>query len=298
MISLNCEFSAHVIVSITSFVCDIDDILFMISFLPLPYNIVRIINKYTLLVESDIPEPLEDGLYYVITNAEFKEPITKWIDFILEKRLQVPSGPRTNISFSNFCNNFNIPLESDLSQLKMFIAKSEYFYNININPIKIDHQGLMLWGLKVNFLELHGCRLIDITNLLTISYHIHINKNIDIDELLKIRKEIGCELCVDFAHLYARSIGKVNDYDQFREVLSHIEERLGKEALRNMHIHMSGIHHGPKGERHHLFLSDSGFNYLDVLKALKTFKSKGVVISESPNIEDDALLMQKVYQGF
>jgi hypothetical protein len=136
-------------------------------------------------VESDIPKPLDDGLYYVITNGEFREPITKWIDFILERRLQEPSGPRTNISFSNFCNNFNIPLESDLSQLKMFIAKSEYFYNININPIKIDHQGLMLWGLKVNFLELHGCRLIDITNLLTISYHIHINKNIDIDELLK-----------------------------------------------------------------------------------------------------------------
>jgi len=120
-----------------------------------------------------------------------------------------------------------------------------------------------------------------------------------VKEIVRLSEEVEQVLpCVDFAHLYARSIGKVNDYDQFREVLSHIEERLGKEALRNMHIHMSGIHHGPKGERHHLFLSDSGFNYLDVLKALKTFKCKGVVISESPNIEDDALLMQKVYQGF
>ena len=120
-----------------------------------------------------------------------------------------------------------------------------------------------------------------------------------VKEIVRLSEEVEQVLpCVDFAHLYARSIGKVNDYNQFTEVLSHIEERLGKEALRNMHIHMSGIHHGPKGERHHLFLSDSGFNYLDVLKALKTFKCKGVVISESPNIEDDALLMQKVYQGF
>ncbi|MBT4651709.1 TIM barrel protein [Candidatus Woesearchaeota archaeon] len=120
-----------------------------------------------------------------------------------------------------------------------------------------------------------------------------------VKEIVRLSEEVEQVLpCVDFAHLYARSIGKVNDYNQFTEVLSHIEERLGKEALRNMHIHMSGIHHGPKGERHHLFLSDSGFNYLDVLKALKTFKCKGVVISESPNIEDDALLMQKVYQEF
>ena len=32
------------------------------------------------------------------------------------------------------------------------------------------------------------------------------------------------------------------------------------------------------------------------MKALKEFKAKGVLTCESPNIEDDALLMKKYYE--
>ena len=35
----------------------------------------------------------------------------------------------------------------------------------------------------------------------------------------------------------------------------------------------------------------------ELIKALKDFKVKGVAISESPNIEGDALLMQKNYKS-
>ena len=118
-----------------------------------------------------------------------------------------------------------------------------------------------------------------------------------IKEIVKLSTEIEQVLpCIDFAHLYARSIGKLNNYSDFKDVLEHVEKHLGREGLNKMHIHMSGIFHGPKGERHHLTLKESEFNYLAVLKALKEFKCKGVVISESPNIEKDALLMQKEYQ--
>ncbi len=118
-----------------------------------------------------------------------------------------------------------------------------------------------------------------------------------VNEIVKLSTELEqVQPCIDFAHLYARSIGKINSYDTFKEILEHVEKHLGTEGLHNMHIHMSGIFHGPKGERHHLTLKESEFNYLAVLKTLKEFNCKGIVISESPNIEKDALLMQKEYQ--
>ena len=115
-------------------------------------------------------------------------------------------------------------------------------------------------------------------------------------DLLKISQEVeGVMPCIDFAHMHARTGGKNNTYPEFRELLIKVEDALGKEGLSNMHIHMSGINYTEKGERNHLFLEDSDMNYKDLLRALKEFKAAGVVICESPNIEDDALLMQKYY---
>jgi deoxyribonuclease-4 len=36
---------------------------------------------------------------------------------------------------------------------------------------------------------------------------------------------------------------------------------------------------------------------VEILRALKDFRVKGVVISESPNIEEDAILMKKKYES-
>ena len=63
-----------------------------------------------------------------------------------------------------------------------------------------------------------------------------------------------------------------------------------------MHIHISGIAYGEKGEKNHLILKESKFNYQDLIKTLKEFKCKGVVICESPNIEKDALLLQETFK--
>lgn len=116
----------------------------------------------------------------------------------------------------------------------------------------------------------------------------------DLDELIKLSQEVEQVLpCIDFAHLHARSNGKFNSYEEFVEILSKIEESLGKEALKNMHIHFSGIAYGEKGERNHLILEESDFNYRVMVKAWKDFKIRGVAISESPNLEGDALLIQK-----
>ena len=116
-------------------------------------------------------------------------------------------------------------------------------------------------------------------------------------EILKLSSEIeGVMPCVDFAHMHAIE-GKNNTYNEFAKILSEIEKTLGKEGIQNMHIHAAGINYGPKGERNHLNLEDSDMNYHELVKAWKDFRIKGVVISESPNIEEDALLLQKVFKG-
>lgn len=117
----------------------------------------------------------------------------------------------------------------------------------------------------------------------------------DLKEVINLSKEIDQVMpCVDFAHMHARS-GKYNTYKEFSSILEEIEKYLGKEALQNMHIHVAGIEYGEKGEKNHLNLQDSDLNYKELVKAWKDFKIKGVVISESPNIEKDALLLQKEY---
>ena len=120
-----------------------------------------------------------------------------------------------------------------------------------------------------------------------------------LEEVIKITEDIGEMVlpCIDFAHLHARTNGKYNTYEEFRQVLELIEKRLGREALDNMHIHFSGIEYNEKGEVKHLNLKESDFNYKDLAKILKEFKVKGVIISESPNLEEDALLLKQTYEN-
>jgi len=103
--------------------------------------------------------------------------------------------------------------------------------------------------------------------------------------------------CIDFSHLHARSNGKYNTYEEFRGILERSEKVLGKSFLKNMHCHVSGIAYSEKGEQKHLILKESDFNYKELLRALKEFNCAGVVVCESPNIETDALLLKKTYEG-
>ena len=120
-----------------------------------------------------------------------------------------------------------------------------------------------------------------------------------LEELLKLSSEMeGVALCIDFSHWHART-GKANSYQEFLHILDQVEKKLGRRGLDNMHIHLSGIAYGNKGEIKHLMLRDSDLRYAELLKALKERKAKGVVICESvPDLEKDALLLQQTYQAF
>jgi deoxyribonuclease IV len=116
-----------------------------------------------------------------------------------------------------------------------------------------------------------------------------------LEELLSLCSDVeGVAPCIDFAHLHART-GKYNSYYEFKSALNQVEKRLGRSALDNLHIHLSGIQYGPSGELNHLNLRESDMKYTELLQVLKELSVSGVVICESPNLEEDALHLQETY---
>ncbi|MEM4499871.1 MAG: TIM barrel protein [Candidatus Woesearchaeota archaeon] len=118
------------------------------------------------------------------------------------------------------------------------------------------------------------------------------------EELLKFSSELDQVMpCIDFAHYVARENGLTNDEKYFRYIFDGIEKNLGKAGLENMHIHMSGINYSEKGERNHLNLQESSLKWKKIIELLHEYNVKGVVVSESPNIEKDAILMKTYYNS-
>ncbi len=120
----------------------------------------------------------------------------------------------------------------------------------------------------------------------------------DLRELLELSLEFKGEVepTLDFAHLYARSLGKINGYEEFKKLIEEYESALGEKALERMHIHISGMEYGDKGEKRHLIFKESKFKYKDALKVLKEKKVKGFLICESPILEKDALLLKRAIE--
>jgi deoxyribonuclease IV len=106
----------------------------------------------------------------------------------------------------------------------------------------------------------------------------------------------GVEPCLDFAHLHARAgDGSMNSYEEWESVLEQYAEALGNNALQRLHIHLSGIEYGPKGERKHLPLEEADLALEPLFKALKTNHCRGRILCESPIMEDDAFIMQQTW---
>ena len=106
----------------------------------------------------------------------------------------------------------------------------------------------------------------------------------------------GVEPCIDFAHLHARpGDGTINTYEEWSAILKMYQKALGKKALKRLHIHLSGIEYGPKGEKNHLALDKSDLKLKFLFQALKDFNCAGRILCESPIMEEDALNMKKAW---
>lgn len=120
-----------------------------------------------------------------------------------------------------------------------------------------------------------------------------------LEELYTLASEIGFEKfkpTIDFAHLHARANGAMKTEKDFDAVFETVEGLVGKAGLQQLHCHFAGIQYSIKGEIRHLAIDAKSPDFSLLAQSLVDNKCTGTIISESPNIAADALLMKEEYE--
>lgn len=105
--------------------------------------------------------------------------------------------------------------------------------------------------------------------------------------------------CVDFGHLNCRVQGALNTPEAFVEVLDAVENALGSERMRHMHIHFSKIEYTAGGEKRHLTFEDAVFGPepAHLIEALARKGAAPVVICESSGTQArDAATLHRLWR--
>ena len=120
-----------------------------------------------------------------------------------------------------------------------------------------------------------------------------------VEDALEMAKSIeGVQPCLDFAHLHARpGNGTMNTYEEWSALLKTYSKGLGADGLKRLHIHLSGIAYGPKGEKAHLKLEAADLDLRALFRALHDLGCAGRILCESPIMEEDALNMKRAWVG-
>ncbi len=119
-----------------------------------------------------------------------------------------------------------------------------------------------------------------------------------LEELLNICQGLGSRvaLTVDFAHLHARSGGKIRFKDDYLKIMNKIEGELGKEALDNLHIHFTEVVWSEHGEKYHVELgTNRGPPFKPLAELIAELGLRPTIVSESPLLDLDAIKMKKIY---
>lgn len=127
-----------------------------------------------------------------------------------------------------------------------------------------------------------------------------INQLGDLEEVLALSVVThGLLPCVDFGHLYARSLGALEGQEATARMLDRMAEVLGEEKARCFHSHFSMIEFTPKGgEARHLTFgqTDFGPDYRPLCRELARRGWSPTIICESTGTQDiDALTMKEEY---
>ena len=129
-----------------------------------------------------------------------------------------------------------------------------------------------------------------------------INQLGDLDEVLELcQLDIRLVPCVDFGHLYARSLGELEGHEACVRMLNRIAEVLGEERASRFHSHFSKIQFTPNGgEKMHLTFDQDDFGP-DPAPLMAEVARRGwspTFICESAGTQaEDALTMKKLYQA-
>ena len=131
-----------------------------------------------------------------------------------------------------------------------------------------------------------------------------INQLGDLDEVLEL-----CTLderlipCIDWGHLYARSLGADDGQETFSRMLDRVEEVLGTERAARFHSHFSHIQFTPGGgEKCHRTFSDNDGYGPDWAPLAAQVARRGwspTFICESAGTQaEDALTMKRIYEQY
>jgi len=104
----------------------------------------------------------------------------------------------------------------------------------------------------------------------------------DLDQTLKLAKETKTAFTIDFAHLKARNLGKLD----LKETIKRLK------PYKHVHCHFSGINYTEKGEKNHIPINPTETK--ELLKELKKQNINCTLICEAPDPFHDAIKMQKI----
>lgn len=104
--------------------------------------------------------------------------------------------------------------------------------------------------------------------------------------------------CIDFGHLNARTLGKVNSKEAFKFIIDEIGNRLGSYRQKHFHSHFSKIEYTTGGEKKHLTFDDNVFgpDFEPLMDLVYDLKLEPTFICESDGTQsEDALRMKQYY---
>ncbi len=103
-----------------------------------------------------------------------------------------------------------------------------------------------------------------------------------VEEIKRLIRDTHCSFTVDFAHLLARSNGRM----KYEEMVEDFKE------FKELHCHFSGINYGEKGEKNHIMTDKKDVK--ELVRLLKKTGQEVVIINESPDPVADAIMSVNV----
>ena len=103
---------------------------------------------------------------------------------------------------------------------------------------------------------------------------------------------------IDFGHLHTRGLGAIQSKQDYVDILTTIENTLGRERLKYMHVHFSRIEYTKGGEKRHWTFADTQFgpDFEPLGELLAEWDLCPTVICESSGtMAEDAAAMKKMY---
>ena len=104
---------------------------------------------------------------------------------------------------------------------------------------------------------------------------------------------------IDFGHIHARGLGRLNSEEDFISIIDIIENSIGKARTKQIHCHFSRIEFSKGGEKKHWNFADKqyGPEFEHLAPVLVKRKMEPVIICESRGMmAEDALEMKRIFE--